>query len=266
MRPRMNVWVAVVSMVFVVSAAIASDEHPMGEFPMPDVPIAELPSGGTAPVGTHTFGVQDYITQSLSGGAFTPLSDSEWGTFSTGHYFRSGGGNSGTCADVFLPAGALVEGVTRYLYDDNASGYMQIQFLRNDFDAFTADVLYDYSTDQAGTPGWANSYAVLPGGDHTVDNDRAGYRVCIFQWFETGSTMGHRGFVVWYKLQVSPKPVSASFGDVPTNHPFFQYVEALVDAGITGGCGGGNYCPDDPITRGQMAVFLSAALGLHWPN
>lgn len=57
----------------------------------------------------------------------------------------------------------------------------------------------------------------------------------------------------------------ASFGDVPTGHPFFQFVEALADSGITAGCGSGNYCPDLPLTRGQMAVFLSKALGLHWP-
>jgi hypothetical protein len=40
--------------------------------------------------------------------------------------------------------------------------------------------------------------------------------------------------------------------------------EALLAAGITGGCGGGAYCPDSPVTRGQMAVFLSRALGLHF--
>jgi hypothetical protein len=51
---------------------------------------------------------------------------------------------------------------------------------------------------------------------------------------------------------------------VPTTHPFFQFVEALVASGITAGCGGGNYCPDAALTRGQMAVFLSKALGLHF--
>jgi S-layer homology domain len=37
-----------------------------------------------------------------------------------------------------------------------------------------------------------------------------------------------------------------------------------VAAGITAGCGGGRFSVDDPITRGQMAVFLSLALGLHF--
>jgi len=70
---------------------------------------------------------------------------------------------------------------------------------------------------------------------------------------------------IGYRLQVSPAPGTATFGDVPVSHPFFQYVEALAASGITGGCGSGNYCPDAPLTRGQMAVFLSKALGLQWP-
>jgi hypothetical protein len=53
---------------------------------------------------------------------------------------------------------------------------------------------------------------------------------------------------------------------VPTSHPFFQYIEALAGSGITGGCGNGNYCPDNPVTRGQMAVFLAKALGLNFPD
>jgi S-layer homology domain len=72
---------------------------------------------------------------------------------------------------------------------------------------------------------------------------------------------GHEG----HHLQVSPAPGAATFGDVPTGHPFFQFVEALAASGITAGCGNGNFCPDAPLTRGQMAVFLSKALGLHWP-
>jgi S-layer family protein len=67
------------------------------------------------------------------------------------------------------------------------------------------------------------------------------------------------GAVLGYKLQVSPAPANATFGDVPTSHPFFQFVEALAKSGITGGCGGGNYCPDNPVTRGQMAVFGKGA-------
>jgi len=71
--------------------------------------------------------------------------------------------------------------------------------------------------------------------------------------------------VVWHR-QVSPAPAAATFNDVPTTDPGFQFIEALVASGITAGCGNGGYCPDATLTRRQMAIFLSKALGLHWPN
>jgi len=50
----------------------------------------------------------------------------------------------------------------------------------------------------------------------------------------------------------------ASFIDVPTTHPFWSWIEALVDAGITSGCGTdpSTYCPDESVSRAEMAVFL----------
>jgi hypothetical protein len=39
----------------------------------------------------------------------------------------------------------------------------------------------------------------------------------------------------------------------------------LAASGVTVGCGGGNYCPDAPLTRRKMAVCLAKALGLQWP-
>lgn len=80
-----------------------------------------------------------------------------------------------------------------------------------------------------------------------------------------GGTAAIGQVIYGYKLRVSPPPAAATFSDVPTNHPFFQFVEALAASGITAGCGGGRYCPDQPVTRGQMAAFLAKALGLHFP-
>jgi uncharacterized protein (DUF1800 family) len=51
----------------------------------------------------------------------------------------------------------------------------------------------------------------------------------------------------------------ADFTDVPAAHPFHTAVETIVRDGITSGCTGGNYCPDSPVTRAQMAVFLLRA-------
>ena len=51
----------------------------------------------------------------------------------------------------------------------------------------------------------------------------------------------------------------ADFSDVPQSHPFHAYVESLVRAGVTAGCGAGNFCPSNPVRRDQMAVFLLKA-------
>ena len=74
------------------------------------------------------------------------------------------------------------------------------------------------------------------------------------------------GARISWNRTVSPGPGTATFGDVPTSDPGFAYVEALAASGITGGCGGGNYCPDNPVTRRQMAIFIAKALGLYHPE
>lgn len=52
-----------------------------------------------------------------------------------------------------------------------------------------------------------------------------------------------------------------NFTDVPQGDPFYTDIEKLSAHGITLGCGGGNYCPNDPVTREQMAAFIMRAKG-----
>lgn len=46
------------------------------------------------------------------------------------------------------------------------------------------------------------------------------------------------------------------FGDVPISDFFFRFVQGLYSMEVTSGCGGGNYCPNDPVLREQMAIFI----------
>jgi uncharacterized repeat protein (TIGR01451 family) len=50
--------------------------------------------------------------------------------------------------------------------------------------------------------------------------------------------------------------VQVDYLDVSPSHPFHDFVNAIARAEITVGCGGGNFCPDRPNTRAEMAVFL----------
>jgi len=60
-------------------------------------------------------------------------------------------------------------------------------------------------------------------------------------------------------LCYTPPSCTGTFGDVPCPSTFADWIEALAAEGITGGCGGGNYCPTSPVRRDQMAVFLLKA-------
>jgi len=57
-----------------------------------------------------------------------------------------------------------------------------------------------------------------------------------------------------------PFPVG-HFDDVPPYFWAYSFIETLAESGITGGCGNGNYCPGNRVTRAQMAVFLER--GIH---
>ncbi len=58
---------------------------------------------------------------------------------------------------------------------------------------------------------------------------------------------------------------SVRFGDVPVSDVFSGDIDWLASRGVTLGCNppaNTRFCPDDAVTRGQMAAFLVRALGL----
>ncbi len=72
------------------------------------------------------------------------------------------------------------------------------------------------------------------------------------------------GLVLLATSGVLPLPASAAvppFSDID-GHPFEADIEWLRQQGITGGCGGGRFCPDSPVTRAAMASFLVRAFDL----
>jgi hypothetical protein len=58
-----------------------------------------------------------------------------------------------------------------------------------------------------------------------------------------------------------PPPAQQRFLDVPPSNPFYAFIEQMAIRQITLGCGGGNYCPGDPVLRDQMAAFIIRGLG-----
>jgi len=57
--------------------------------------------------------------------------------------------------------------------------------------------------------------------------------------------------------QFTPPPAQGIFNDVPSNAFAADWIEELARTGITGGCGNNNFCPDNSVTREQMAAFIN---------
>jgi len=174
-----------------------------------------------------------------------------------------------------LPNGALIEQVGYYFHDSDQGDDLTFQLCQNFINvdgSHNANVRLCYvPMTTAGAPGdgalfQSPDWTVLHRRDVDGDGDLELVQYVIRASTPSGDmTNSVRAARIRWQRQVTPPPQSATFNDVPANHLFFQFIEALADSGITAGCGGGNYCPDAPLTRGQMAVFLAKALGLHWP-
>lgn len=66
-----------------------------------------------------------------------------------------------------------------------------------------------------------------------------------------------------YGAAYVPPAVGAGtgFSDVPTSYWAAAWIKQLAAEGVTTGCGGGAYCPEQVVSRAQMAVFLSRTFG-----
>ena len=177
-------------------------------------------------------------------------------------------------APVELPAGASVVNVCGFTLDNSATFPAEVSWEGIEAgDASASPKLVSLGagmTDPAGAPGYGLTCVDLSSptlirkfqdldGDGKSHYTQYQVTAAIF----SGTAFG--GAVITWLRTVSPAPATATFGDVPTNFLYFRAIEALAASGITGGCGSGNFCPNQTVTRGEMAAFFARALGLHWP-
>jgi hypothetical protein len=212
------------------------------------------------PSGPRTYGIVSEIVHTVHGFDFNPFT----GTVSvlTIDGSRICSGFCGLFAGLRLPSGALVDRIELDACDTNAVQQVQFAMYRRPAPGTgeAQNITGFGTTGIAATPGCGFFTQELLSPE-TIDNDNYTYFLDVL----SNANVNFMAVRVYHKLQVSPSPAVATFpNDVPTSHPFFRFVEALARAGITGGCAAGSYCPDMAVTRGQMAVFLAVALGLHF--
>ncbi len=65
---------------------------------------------------------------------------------------------------------------------------------------------------------------------------------------------------------IPPTATGAVWLDVPANHWVARWAEELGNAHISAGCGSGRFCPDNFITRAEMAVLVQRTFNLPMPT
>lgn len=211
-----------------------------------------------------SFGTSDYTVTTIAGVGFAPGSNGMIYNVSgsVARAVNAIGGHFYSALD--LPAGAVIDFIGFNNFNDGTPNVMAIHLYARDSSGNVSPL---FALDNTPHTSWVTDINPVPLGIVWTGSQNNGVTLILdMEIAPSSSTQFFASVEVWWKRSVSPAPATPTFGDVPASDIGFQYIEALAASGITGGCGGGNYCPDANLTRRQMAIFLAKALGLHWPN
>lgn len=90
-----------------------------------------------------------------------------------------------------------------------------------------------------------------------VSNDIA--QLCAPERFCPSEGITRDDMAVWLANALDISGGDATFGDVPADALYADAVAAIADLGVTTGCTATDFCPDETVTRAQMASFLMRA-------
>jgi hypothetical protein len=122
------------------------------------------------------------------------------------------------------------------------------------------------------TTGWTRlgenvGFGASVGVVHDAFMASSGHRGNVLgEWDSIGVGVAVDGSLVWVSV-IFMESISSSGAfsdDDGSTHE--EAINRLAAAGVTHGCGSGLYCPEDPVTRAEMASFMARALGLPDPG
>ncbi len=210
-------------------------------------------------------------TKVIPASAFTGMGSDHKFVYTGSDLLRATAG-SNFWAPLNMPPGTEVQKVCVFVEDNSTTNRLAVRIRRSQVGSAGAatTTVAGTASDVSGTPGYTwicaqpDAPVLIRAYDSAYSTWNA-YSVDVEAALDSSIRWG--AISVTWRRAMSPAPATATFpSDVPTTHPFFQYIEALAASGITAGCGAGSFCPNATLTRGQMAVFLTAALGLYWPE
>lgn len=162
-------------------------------------------------------------------------------------------------APVQLPQGALISSIAMtYCAEPNTFPAMSVAFLTKCTGQEQCEPAVEFLLSESAEP-CRTVVKGLPWPPAPIDNTYNTYYLrAAFSNQGTGKLVDVR---IRYVEPIAQSPEVPTFSDVPTSHVFYKFVEHLYAVGAVVGCGDGRFCPDDPVTRGQVAAIVVRALG-----
>ena len=231
---------------------------------LPALLLCGLALSGTALA--QTVGTGPHAAQIPAGAFFQTSPSTQWGD--KFYMYPNSTEAVELRAPVNVPSGARIYQIGIWCYDASDTGDVSVELWSIPVDTTQDPELIGTAT-STGATGYQFASVAQGAIAYTVRNDLqtggANAYVVVHLPANAQTQAGFKSVDIRYDTTVSQPVFSPTFGDVPADHPFYVFVEALAASEITAGCGNGNFCPDLPVTRGQMAVFLAKGLGLFWP-
>jgi len=243
----------------------------------------QAPAGPLSPATTRRpegFGIDNYTVTVIPASSFTSDMSPTTDYGSTYRRFEPADSAGHLFAGAEVPAGAVIDFVGIQAHNDHHYPYQNYQVTLFSADQHSGTTTGQVSFIETYTDAdsfYETTYNETPIGFAWTQNAHQMLVIDLYQipfspidcaptpFLDCREDFGVGWVEIWWKRSVSPAPETPSFADVPSSDGGYQYIEALKASGITGGCGGPNFCPEANLTRRQMAIFLAKALGLHWP-
>jgi hypothetical protein len=209
------------------------------------------PSGG--PLVSHTISSPQF-TEEFPGmpNAFIPPGARRFGLVPMAPFL----------AEAHPRNGAILMGAYLDACNDNGSAIMSMSLT-------STDILGNNPTPVGGLTlppmsGCVSSYVDVSAAGYVADDATKHLiaRVVLGSGDETNSFASVR--LLWDQAGFAYPP-TPYFNDVPDTHPFYKFIQKMRELNVTGGCSSSPplYCPDQTLTRGQMAVFIIRATMLN---
>jgi hypothetical protein len=186
-------------------------------------------------------------------------------TSANGSPFAAGAGPQAVVEANFIPGGAPGLAIVNYTGQtiselQNQSCTMSVQPASLALDGATANTSLSVIAANPSACGWSattNASWITLG---TPSGVNSGYETLTIAQNTTGAQRSATILIAGLNVPVTQDATLQEFADVLPGDYYFDAVDLLKQSNVTNGCSTEDYCPTEPVTRAEMAIFIITSI------